>query len=69
MSNNCIVDFIMMDSIEQAKIEQCCLTCKYSFFSQYQETGLCHNVEMVKGHMYPKVVNEFFICNNWEKKC
>ena len=58
----------MASAIEEADKEKCCLKCKYSYFSQYQETGLCHNASMVKGHCHPKVVSEFFKYKYWKIK-
>jgi len=68
MATKDIVDDLIETSKTDAKDEEYCLNCKYSFFSELQETGLCHNQEQVKGHWYPKVVNEFFRCEHWEAR-
>lgn len=68
MSRQDIVDICIASAIEEANKETCCLNCQFSYFSQYQEIGHCHNSNMVKGHIHPKVVSEFFKCPYWEKK-
>jgi len=68
LSRQDIIDICMASAVEEADKQKCCLKCKYSYFSQYQETGLCHNIHMVRGHCHPKVVNEFFRCQFWEIK-
>lgn len=67
-SNN-QVDLILFNATESASKEHICLNCKFSYFQEINDSGLCHNENQVKGHMYPKVVNEFHHCKYWEKKC
>jgi len=62
------IDYLIRLSVARAKRKKDCLNCKYSYFAPYQESGLCHNNDQVKGHNYPKVVNEWFRCEFWEKK-
>lgn len=62
------IDELINLSIQRAKITKCCLNCKFSYFNPLNEVGLCSNENMVKNHMWPKVVPEFFKCEHWENK-
>jgi len=68
MATKDVVDDLIETTTREAKNDKRCINCKYSYFSKLQESGLCHNQEQVRGHWYPKVVNEFYRCEYWEPR-
>jgi hypothetical protein len=63
-----VVKEFKKQTIEDAENTRCCLNCRYSYFQQYTEEGMCHNKELVRNVMCPKIVSEFFLCSHWQKK-
>ena len=65
---NDVVDDLKKKVLEDAADTRCCLNCRYSYFQPLMEEGMCHNKELVRDVMYPKIVGEFYLCSLWQKK-
>lgn len=68
MSRNKIVSNLIRVTLEGAHHTKCCLNCKYSYFSDFSDTGLCHNKNQVGNNLHPKIVQDLTVCPYWEKK-
>lgn len=68
MSTNTIIHELKQNAIVKSKVATYCINCKHSYFSRYAESGLCGEITNNRNYMQPKIVQEFHVCDKWEKK-
>lgn len=63
-----IVDDLKRKACKDAEDSRCCLKCRFSYFQPFADEGMCHNENIVRGMIFPRIVGDLDTCSYFQKK-